>query len=55
MCVCVCVCRYHSPDLIGVVRLKLGEADLFGETTHRRIEESTVEVSKVIGEGVIPL
>ena len=46
MCVCVCV-RYHSPDLIGVVRVKLSEADLFGETAHRIIEPSTVDVSKV--------
>ena len=40
-------CRYSSADLMGVVRVKLKDADMFGETIHKKIEESSIEDSSV--------
>lgn len=42
-----CVNKYTSPDLLGVVRARLEEADLFGDTVHKRIEESSAEDAEV--------
>lgn len=43
-------CRYGSGELLGVVPVKLDEAGLFGEIACTRIQESSVDVTKVRGE-----
>ncbi len=37
-------CRYSSADIVGVVRVKLEDAALFGEPLQRPIEELVEEV-----------
>lgn len=44
---CTLYCLPMLLRLIGMVRVKLEDADFFGETVHKRIEERSLEASLV--------